>query len=163
MHFTAKKCFPNRNAVSSKSDFLENSELWWKRWYFTKQLKCFSLLHWESKTKNRIRIHVRVCFLQRFKNVLLKIFHQTMRIPITNVQFITFLCPQLWKSGEHIGFGLCVRLFVRASVRSKKKFKLWFWNFIYGFLVKNSLSVFFFLSDLSPLAELCPRDKSAIL
>ena len=46
---------------------------------------------------------------------------------------IPFLCPQLWKSGEHIAFGLSVRVCacVRPSVRSKKikarvlKFHIW--------------------------------------
>ena len=51
------------------------------------------------------------------------------------------LCPQLWKSGEHIAFGLsvraCVRACVRPSVQKKKNIKLGFWNFIYGFLVKK--------------------------
>ena len=48
-------------------------------------------MHLESKTENRIRIHARVCFLQRFKNVLLKIFHQTMRIPITKRSIYDFI------------------------------------------------------------------------
>ena len=69
------KCFPNRNALSSKSDFLEKTLV--KTVIFYQTVKVFSFLHWESKTKNRIRIHARVCFLQSFKNVLLKIFHQT--------------------------------------------------------------------------------------
>ena len=34
-----------------------------------------------------------------------------------------FLCPQLWKSGEHIAFGLCVRPSFRPF---KTEFKLGF-------------------------------------
>ena len=66
-----------------------------------------------------------------------------------------FLCPQLQKSGEHIAFGLSVCLFFCPSVQKKfkarvLKFHIWIPH------QKNSLPVFFFLSELSPLAKLCP-------
>ena len=55
------------------------------------------------------------------------------------------------KSGEHIGFDLSVS----PSVRSKK-FKLGFRNFIYGFLVKNSLSIFISCLNYLPLWSYAP-------
>ena len=42
-------------------------------------LKCHLFL--ESETENGFRIHAHVCLVQRFKNVLLKIFHYPMQIP----------------------------------------------------------------------------------
>ena len=65
-----------------------------------------------------------------------------------------FLCsPTLKKWGAYC-FRL-VRPFVRPSVQKKfkarvLKFHIWIPH------QKNSLPVFFFLSELSPLAELCP-------
>ena len=102
MHYLVKICHlsPLIGAIHKKRVFL--SEMLYlsrlfrkirtlvKKVIFFQTIKVFSFLHWESKTKNRIRIHARVCFLQRFKNVLLKIFHQTMRIPITKRSIYDF-------------------------------------------------------------------------
>ena len=66
------------------------------------------------------------------------------------------LCPQLWKSGEHIAFWL-VRACVCPSVRSKKNIKARVFEISYmDSSSKKSLPVFFFLSKLSPFAELWP-------
>ena len=40
-----------------------------------------------------------------------------MSYGIYDIQVALLLCPQLWKSGGHIGFGLSVCMYVRIHVR----------------------------------------------
>ena len=53
---------------------------------------------------------------------------------------------------------LVVRACVRASLHQELCL-LGFWNFIYGFHMEKKLTIFFFLSELSPFLELCPFEK----
>ena len=75
--------------VKSKTDFFENSRnlrilvkniIFLPKHFF--RLKCCPL-SWKFKTEKQFRIHALISLLQRFKNVLLKIVHHIMQIPIT--------------------------------------------------------------------------------
>ena len=62
-----------------------------------------------------------------------------------------FYAPNFEKVGEHIGFGLCVRASVQNRIQARVlKFHIWIPH------QKIAYPYFFFLSELSPLAKLCP-------
>ena len=71
--------------------------------------------------------------------------------------YFIFYAPNFEKVGSIlVSACACVRVSVRPSVCSKKNSSQGFEISYMDSSSKNSLPVFFFLSELSPLAELCP-------
>ena len=90
----------------------------------------------------------------RIRTVVAMATYNSHRVLMGKEEIDNFYAPNFEKVGSIL---LSACPFVCAFVRPfKKNLKLGFRNFIYAFLIKKQLTCIFFLSELSPLAKLCP-------